>query len=327
MMASSVELFTLQSHEDAAQTARDLVEALASTSVKFTVDDGTQPGRSFRARGAERVLDVAAAGHPVLAMIEGLPPRALEVAKRAALAAPARWRADARDGDALRRLLPAACRPAPAAVVLGGTSAASALHADPYHWTGWHLLLTGEKEWRFFGDADAGKCCWPPASRCVRAPAAPAGAAARARYGASGLGAAFVADAACRSRALDEGAADDEVPRPPRPLCVVTQRAGEMLVFPGGHWHVVVHTMGPTIAVCGQCVRASGASRTVAHIAAWRSLAAAAAALGSLLDDTAAADAVCMIVVLLAERAERQAASANGTSGPAKNTAASREPP
>ena len=112
------------------------------------------------------------------------------------------------------------------------------------------------------------------------------------------------------------------MPRPPRPLCVVTQRAGEMLVFPGGHWHVVVHTMGPTIAVCGQCVRASGASRTVAHIAAWRSLAAAAAALGSLLDDTAAADAVCMIVVLLAERAERQAASANGTSGPAKNTAA-----
>ena len=108
-------------------------------------------------------------------------------------------------------------------------------------------------------------------------------------------------------RALDEGAADDEVPRPPRPLCVVTQRAGEMLVFPGGHWHVVVHTMGPTIAVCGQCVRASGASRTVAHIAAWRSLAAAAAVLGSLLDDTAAADAVCMIVVLLAERAERQA--------------------
>ena len=101
-----------------------------------------------------------------------------------------------------------------------------------------------------------------------------------------------------------QAATDDEVPQPPRPFCV-TQRAGEMLVFPSGHWHVVVHTDGPTIAVCGQCVRASGAARTVAHVAAWRSLTNVAAALGSLLGSTAApADAICVIIVLLAERCE-----------------------
>ena len=70
--------------------------------------------------------------------------------------APPPYRDLLRCRDGFRRWFPRDARPPKVCVVVGSAGATSALHADPMAWTGWHLLISGEKTWRFWADAEAG---------------------------------------------------------------------------------------------------------------------------------------------------------------------------
>lgn len=46
----------------------------------------------------------------------------------------------------------------PLCLIVGGPGSRSTLHADHLSWTGWNLLLTGCKLWRFFRRPEAAAC-------------------------------------------------------------------------------------------------------------------------------------------------------------------------
>ena len=56
-------------------------------------------------------------------------------------------------GENYFKYFPAQIRPK-TALIIGGTGSRSFLHADPYEWTGWNLLLEGKKLWLFFPPDD-----------------------------------------------------------------------------------------------------------------------------------------------------------------------------
>ena len=184
------------------------VAALASAVVdkmRFTV--GSSQG--YRAPVAT-VWEVAQETELLMGMHEGEPTAGLRAG--IAAAAPDELRRTIA-ADRFRHMLPAEARPG-VCLVVGGAGAESALHADPFDWTGWSLLLAGRKEWRFFGNsapplppvattveattataveattAQAGAHAGARAATPTidRAPAATAGE----RFGARGLGASFV---------------------------------------------------------------------------------------------------------------------------------------
>ena len=179
--------------------------------------------------------------------------------------------------DGFASVFPKDARPPKLCVVVGSTGATSSTHADPLAWTGWHLLLCGEKRWRFWGDAEAGF----GDAGCSRAAAATAD-----RFGPRGLGAAFV-----RRDAAALGEPDVEV----------VQKPGEFLFFPGHRWHAVDHAAGPTLALAGQCL--AGLDGVLGHVGRWRGLAKAAGALAAYCDDARALLPVVLALVAAQERA------------------------
>ena len=185
-----------------------------------------------------------------MSMHEGVPQELVSVAVKAA---PCEWRDRIKD-DRFPALIPVANFRPENCLVVGGKGSSSALHVDPFDWTGWSLLLSGRKEWRFFHhDPNGATGPWPPPEMRKKS-------GAMAAAGGS-LGAATIADASALASA-------------PTPFAVLTQSAGEFIFFPGGRWHQVKHTFGPTFAFCGQfCdTRVGGPVRALRHVASWSGL-------------------------------------------------------
>ena len=159
------------------------VAALASAVVdkmRFTV--GSSQG--YRAPVAT-VWEVAQETELLMGMHEGEPTAGLRAG--IAAAAPDELRRTIA-ADRFRRMLSAEALPRVCPVV-GGAGAESALHADPFDWTGWSLMLVGRKEWRFFGNSappvpPVAKAVEVTAANTVEASTAQAGAQAGAQTGA-----------------------------------------------------------------------------------------------------------------------------------------------
>lgn len=255
---------------NAAECASQLLDNFGSDRVRFTIS--SEPQKRFKAPLAT-VMDVAAAGHPVMSMHEGVPRGMVEEVVRSALSADCPWRGVI-ETDMFPVLMPEGVCPE-TCLVLGGAGACSSLHADPFDWTGWSLLLTGEKKWRFWDVATSpefdcgsslenspgsGVSLWPSPEMTHCFPAA----ADRPAFGARGLGASIVATpqvlspSSPSSSALSSSSAITAVPEPDFTL---VQRAGEFLFFPASRWHHVEHVQGPTVALCGQVCRSSGGRR------------------------------------------------------------------
>lgn len=212
-----------------------ILECLGGTRAKFTVGE-----QRFRAP-LQTVLDVAREvahdGPKVLSMLEVFaPPADISHALRAKLL-------DLVPSLDFLNILPQSHRPAPVCVVVGSSCAASAKHADPFAWHGWHLLLRGSKRWRFGQTASEQNACF--GDTVVRVPTTSDDAP---------LGASF----------LSSDKSDDGLPEQ------VDQPAGTLLLFPADRWHRVTHLAGPTLAICGQF--ATRPDPVLAHIAQYRQL-------------------------------------------------------
>ena len=160
---------------------------------------------------------------------------------------------------------PPPLRPAPCCLLAGGTGARSSLHADPYAWTGWNVLLEGEKLWTFLPPSAAAE----EALQAVRKPPN--------AWGAKGADVAAGWESAVdlyRTRAQAGEAGPAFAPSRPLPAwleasatrCV--QREGDLLLIPPATWHQTYH-VGPTLALAGQYLNAHNARGVFGHMLTW----------------------------------------------------------
>lgn len=212
-----------------------ILECLGDTRVKFTV--GEQRFRASLRTVLDVAQDVTHDGHDLLSMLEVFaPPHDIIHALQAKLV-------DLVPSLHSLKILPHSHRPAPVCVVVGSNRAASAKHADPFAWHGWHLLLRGSKRWRFGPKASEQGASFD--DTVVRVPTTTEDAP---------LGASFLS-----ADKSDAGLSEQ-----------VQQPAGTLLVFPADRWHRVTHIAGPTLAICGQF--ATSPDPVLAHIAQYRKL-------------------------------------------------------
>lgn len=151
--------------------------------------------------------------------------------------------------DFLDQLFPEVWRPPKFCLTLGTAGARCGMHTDPFGWTGWNLLLSGEKLWRFLlTGPESEKALYveprKPGSNLVGH-----GQSSVDLYG-TGVKAALAGDF------RDYGGPDlDRWPNAAgaHVICEVVQRAGEVIVFPAAWWHQTLH-LSSTVAIASQYV-------------------------------------------------------------------------
>jgi len=151
--------------------------------------------------------------------------------------------------DFLQDLFPPDWCPPKFCVVLGTPTARSALHTDPFGWTGWNFCLRGEKCWRFIPPSEAAE-----GALRIKTPAHTNLAA----HGESPVDLYTGSDPLCPECVCSEPA-NAYVHRQ------VVQQAGELIVFPASWWHQTYHVT-PTVAIASQYVNRQCARRVLDRI-------------------------------------------------------------
>lgn len=199
-------------------------------------------------------------------MAEGLVPWDLELSCRAAVET-VLCKED--EGD-LFELMPQGVKPS-CCLLAGGDGARSNLHADPFEWVGWNVLLQGEKLWTFY----------PPEateSHLQMFREAPSAWAGSDENGEGGIAAGWQSPLDLfftRSIDLGDKVCSSRQFKPSTPLspaaglpAEVVQRAGEIVLIPPKWTHQTYHC-SPTLAVAGQLLATEGFERTAQHCLTW----------------------------------------------------------
>jgi len=231
-------------------------------------------------------------GDAVFIMDEGLLADAADELRAAVALPEAEW------GPNWFRHFPAQLRPGDCALI-GGASARSTLHADPFSWQGYNLLLEGAKVWTFlppstprasvlrayrlepnaWGGDDCGgsydeaeeesyavSAGWQSPVNLYWRRAELRGEEATAG-GAAPDGTSFDvplgAGAGLRFRPSHDLAADTLAG-----ATVFVQREGELLLIPPDWWHQTYH-LSPTVAVASQLLNAHCEASCFRHIMRW----------------------------------------------------------
>eukprot|EP00933_Yihiella_yeosuensis_P071775 TRINITY_DN80008_c0_g1_i1.p1 TRINITY_DN80008_c0_g1~~TRINITY_DN80008_c0_g1_i1.p1 ORF type:complete len:447 (+),score=80.97 TRINITY_DN80008_c0_g1_i1:48-1388(+) len=159
--------------------------------------------------------------------------------------------------DFFEDIFPPDWRPPKFCLVLGTPEARSALHTDPFGWTGWNLCLQGEKVWRFIPPGQGVE-----AALCVQR---------QNQVNLSAHGESPV-DLYAKTKDGTELPDLDLFPRVESLLPTireVRQKPGDLLVFPASWWHQTLH-LGPsgTFALASQHVNRHCARRVLDGIRA-----------------------------------------------------------
>jgi len=155
--------------------------------------------------------------------------------------------------DFFQDYFPEELRPPKYCLVLGTSLARSALHTDPFGWTGWNLCLHGKKRWRFV---------------------LPGSETERALYVAQASSSSPPTNLVAHGESPVDLFASEGGPDLSRfPLAAgakvvreVVQHAGEAIVFPAFWWHQTLH-LTPTIAVASQHLNRHNARRVLDDLA------------------------------------------------------------
>ena len=171
------------------------------------------------------------------------------------------------------------------ALIIGGFGARSFLHADPYEWTGWNLLLEGKKLWIFFPPDEELHKLIQPSRNEVDA------------WGGVNISAGWISDVdlyknvvlkeedmnslfgkvlvenlpsgveiPCFNSGID--AVDNANPGVYRNVVCIVQEEGEMVIIPPKWWHQVYH-LEPSIALAGQYFNNEVKENVFNHICSW----------------------------------------------------------
>jgi len=199
-------------------------------------------------------------------MAEGLVPWALEISCRDAVET-VFCRED--EGD-LFELMPEGVRPS-CCLLAGGDGARSNLHADPFEWLGWNVLLEGEKLWTFY----------PPEateSHLQMHRQAPSAWAGSDENGEGAIAAGWESpidlfhtrSIGSGDKVFSSGQFEPSMPLSPAAGAPreVVQRAGEIMLIPP-KWTHQAHHCSPTLAVAGQLLASEGFERTAQHCFEW----------------------------------------------------------
>jgi len=171
--------------------------------------------------------------------------------------------------DFFQSSMPEEWRPPKFCLVLGTSGARSALHTDPFGWTGWNLLLSGRKLWRFVVASEQAEQSLyverPQQTNLAAHGESPVDLFATAEVPAGGV-------PAERQGAIPGWAVGGpDLERFPRAAEAevayeVEQQAGEAIVFPASWWHQTLH-LTPTLSVASQYVNENCARQVLDGIA------------------------------------------------------------
>jgi len=219
-------------------------------------------------------------GDAVFIMDEGLLADAAEELRGAVALDPEEW------GPNWFELFPEQLRPSDCALI-GGASARSTLHADPFSWQGYNYLLEGEKIWTFLPPET-------PRSSVLQAYRLEPNAWGDGEDDGIGLAAGWQSPVnlywrRSDGRGSEAGVSDDgrsfSVPlgdgrclrfRPSHELRPDTlssavsfiQREGELLLIPPDWWHQTYH-LTATVAVASQLMNSHCEERVYRHMLRW----------------------------------------------------------
>ena len=172
-------------------------------------------------------------------------------------------------GADLFALFPTPVRPKRGCLIIGGTGSRSFLHADPYEWLGWNVLMEGTKLWTFL----------PPCSETELQGQRVEPNAWGALYNVS-AGWQSPIDLYRHLEVLPSPADSRSSTRPPIALqsgvpdhlwqqrIEIVQREGDVVLIPARWWHQVIH-LEPSIAVAGQHMNAQNSRRVLQHMRDW----------------------------------------------------------
>lgn len=150
---------------------------------------------------------------------------------------------------------PMSMQPAKQCLIMGGAGGCSTLHTDMLGWTGWNLLLSGQKHWKFFAPA-------PEVGEDLIAEVREMGGTFNLGFSCTSPVDMFhtVDGERCPDKGpnpmLSHSVFGPDVQRFPtsahvKPLLEVVQRTGELVIFPAHYFHQTYH-YGPTVAVASQ---------------------------------------------------------------------------
>ena len=174
------------------------------------------------------------------------------------------------------------------ALIVGGFGSRSFLHADPYEWTGWNLLMEGKKLWIFFppDDKELDELLQPSRNEVDV-------------WGGVNISAGWVSDVDLYRCVSDKevyisslgklliehlpvgeeipffnsgiNEVDNADPRVFRNVVCIIQEEGDMLIIPPKWWHQVYH-LEPSIALAGQYFNDRVKENVFNHICEWCNL-------------------------------------------------------
>lgn len=151
----------------------------------------------------------------------------------------------------------------------GGPGTRSDFHTDFLDWTGWNILLRGEKLWRWWLRTPENDLVFAPVQipRCteVHPQGLAAGWESRADVYAEVEGTPLPASP---HRFIPRPSPEQTVIPLPPPDYEVVQHAGEMVVFPGNFWHQVYHYTD-TVALAAQYCNDRILPRCLSHVLEW----------------------------------------------------------
>lgn len=173
------------------------------------------------------------------------------------------------------------------ALIVGGSGSRSFLHADPYEWTGWNLLMEGKKLWIFFPPDNELDELLKPSRNEVNV------------WGGINISAGWVSDVdlykyvSCKeehTNTLGEmlikdlpedekipffnsgiNEVDNADPRVYKNVVCIIQEENEMLIIPPKWWHQVYH-LEPSIALAGQYFNDKVKENVINHICEWSNI-------------------------------------------------------
>eukprot|EP00931_Biecheleriopsis_adriatica_P027007 TRINITY_DN16323_c0_g1_i2.p1 TRINITY_DN16323_c0_g1~~TRINITY_DN16323_c0_g1_i2.p1 ORF type:complete len:239 (-),score=45.46 TRINITY_DN16323_c0_g1_i2:24-740(-) len=176
---------------------------------------------------------------------------------------------------------PDSLRPSPLCLIMGGSGARSDLHADPFAWTGWNVLLEGRKVWRFypntsqnaesafgskripFGIPDASSTDFSPPQFCSVAASWKSEVDVFADVSPAPTGTDLLA-----TRHFSPDFSKHPDARKATPALEYVQMPGEVLVFPGHCFHQTYH-LERSLGFAGQVLNAKNLRRVMEHIIDW----------------------------------------------------------